>query len=130
LQRVKIRRVVFTVGLVYQTPPERLRAVPDIVETIMQEIEDVRYGWAHFTEYGDSSLNFEIAFFVRGHDLSTFRKKRHAVNLAIFERFAEEGLEFAYPTRTLFHETTDAPPNSDDVTFPQFDGHLEKAYTL
>jgi small-conductance mechanosensitive channel len=30
------------------------------------------------------------------------------VNLEIFKRFSEEGIEFAYPTRKVFLESTDS----------------------
>ena len=66
--------------------------------------EHVRFDRSHFASYGDSSLNFETVYFVESADYAQHMDILQAVNLAIFRRFEEEGIEFAYPTQTLFIE--------------------------
>ena len=51
--------------------------------------------------FGDSALNFETAYHMLVPDYQTYGETHHAINLEIFKRFAEEGIEFAYPTQTL-----------------------------
>ncbi len=58
-------------------------------------------------------------FDVNSDDVEEMFKARHAIGIAIVERFAEEGIEFAYPTQTTFTAAPDgtlvmpyAPPAS------------------
>ena len=56
---------------------------------------------AHFKAYGDSSLDFEIVYWVKRPDYNTYMDIQQRINLEMFRRFGEEGIDFAYPTRTL-----------------------------
>ncbi len=64
----------------------------------------MRFDRSHFASYGDSSLNFETVYYVESSDYTTHMDILQAVNLAIYRSFADEGIEFAYPTQTLFVE--------------------------
>ncbi len=96
------RRIVFKLGVVYQTPHEKLEQIPTIVEDIIVKQDSARFDRAHFQQYGDYSLNFEIVYYVESSDYKLYMDIQQAVNLEIFRRFAEAGIEFAYPTQTLF----------------------------
>lgn len=95
------RRVVFTFGVVYQTPFERLERISAIVRALVEQQPETRFDRAHFKEYGESALVFEVVYFVLNPDFNVHMDVQQAINLAIFRRFQEEGIEFAYPTRTL-----------------------------
>ena len=99
------RRVLFTVGVTYQTPPEKVRAIPGWLREAVQAQAKTRFDRAHFKEYGDSALVFEIVYYVLDRDYNLYMDLQQAINLAIFDRFAREGVEFAYPTRTLHVQT-------------------------
>ena len=96
------RRIVFSIGVIYQTPYEKLEQVPRIIEDIIVKQELARFDRAHFKQYGDYSLNFEIVYYVESSEYRLYMDIQQAVNLEIFRRFAEAGIEFAYPTQTLF----------------------------
>ena len=98
------RRIVFSIGVVYQTPHEKLEKIPSIIEDIVVKQDLARFDRAHFKQYGDYALNFEIVYYVESSEYRLFMDIQQAVNLEIFRRFAEEGIEFAYPTQTLFVE--------------------------
>ena len=98
------RRIVFTIGVVYQTPYEKLAELPGIIEDIIVKQASARFDRAHFQRFGDYSLNYEIVYYVESSDYKLYMDIQQAVNLEIFRRFAEEGIEFAYPTQTLFVE--------------------------
>lgn len=110
-KRMYERRVVFAFGVVYQTTHEKLKKIPVIVREIIESSDNTRFDRAHFKEYGDSSLNFEVVYFVRSPDYNIYMDIQQAINLAIFESFAKEGIDFAYPTRTLYFAGGDAPPS-------------------
>lgn len=109
-KRMYERRVLFGFGVIYQTTYEQLKKIPLMVREIIQSQEKTRFDRAHFKEYGDSSLNFEVVYFVQSPDYNLYMDIQQAINLAIFQGFAKEGIEFAYPTRTLFVSHSDTPP--------------------
>lgn len=98
------RRIVFKVGVVYQTSHEMLAELPRIIEDIIVKQDSARFDRAHFQNFGDYSLNFEIVYYVESSDYKLYMDIQQAVNLEIVRRFAEAGIEFAYPTQTLFVE--------------------------
>lgn len=95
------RRVVFTLGVTYATPAEKLRRIPTIIRDAVEAHEKVRFDRAHFHKYGDFALIFETVYFVLSPDYNHYMDIQQNVNLTIFERFAEEGIDFAYPTQTI-----------------------------
>jgi len=101
LGRMHERRVAFFLGIAYDTPLEKLRAVPGILRETIDAQRMVRFDRCHFLEYGDSALRFEVVYFVLSGDFATHADILHEVNLAIFERFQALGIEFAFPTRTV-----------------------------
>ncbi len=103
------RRVVFSIGVVYETSYEKLAAIPAMIQEIIEDQEQIRFDRAHFKDYGDFSLNFEIVYYVLNPDYYLYMDIQQAINLAILRRFNEEGIEFAYPTQTLFVSNTTVP---------------------
>jgi len=101
-KKMEKRRVVFKLGVIYQTPFEKLKAIPQIVKSIIQKQGDATFDRGHFAAYGDFSLDFEFVYFVTGADYTKYMDIQQAINLEIFEAFAKENVEFAYPSQTLF----------------------------
>ena len=100
-RQMEERRVLFAVGVTYQTPAEKVKAIPGWLREAVEAVPRTRFDRAHFKEYGDSALVFEIVYYVLDRDYNPYMDVQQSINLAIFERFAREGVEFAYPTRTL-----------------------------
>jgi small-conductance mechanosensitive channel len=110
--RMHERRGIFAIGVVYRTPFETLRRIPDILGEIIEDQDRARTDRIHFKSYGDSSLEFEIVFWVEAPDRKTFLDVQQEINFEIFRRFEEEGIEFAFPTRT-FHRAAPVQPPPD-----------------
>jgi small-conductance mechanosensitive channel len=103
------RRVVFQLGVTYQTPREQLQAIPGMVRDAVEAHGDrVRFDRAHFAKYGDFALSFEIVYYVLGPDYNEYMDIQQAINLDIHQRFEDAGIAFAYPTQTLFLERSEA----------------------
>ncbi|MGH7491427.1 MAG: mechanosensitive ion channel family protein [bacterium] len=100
--RMSERRALFTVGVVYQTPEAKLARIPHLIKEIVTAQPGTRFDRAHFKSFGDFSLNFETVYFVQSADFTVYMDTQQAVNLALFRRFAEEGIEFAYPTQMVY----------------------------
>jgi small-conductance mechanosensitive channel len=101
-KRMAERRVVFSFGVVYQTPLESLREIPGIVRATIESQERTRFDRAHFQGFGDSSLNFEVVFYVLSPDYNAYMDVQQAINLRLVEELGKRGIEFAYPTRQLY----------------------------
>lgn len=101
-KRMSERRVLFTFGVIYQTSHGQLAAIPGMVQEIIEAQPQTRFDRAHFKDYGDSSLNFEIVYYMLQPDYNLYMDTQQAINLELFRRFADAGIEFAYPTRTLY----------------------------
>tara|TARA_R110000782_G_scaffold167129_9_gene259276 strand:- start:20567 stop:21724 length:1158 start_codon:yes stop_codon:yes gene_type:complete len=100
------RRYALPVGVIYQTPPEKAARVPEILRDVIEGAgaEFVRAG---FLGFGASSLDYECFFVVHERELNDAVAMRHKIGMAVLERFAGEGLEFAYPTQTTFTAAPD-----------------------
>jgi small-conductance mechanosensitive channel len=110
-KRMTERRVLFTFGVVYQTAAEKLAAVPGIVKEIVDAQPRARFERAHFKQFGDSSLDFEVVYWVTDPDYNLYMDIQQAINMGLFRRFQAEGIDFAYPTQTLFVERADTGGN-------------------
>lgn len=108
-KRMNERRVVFEIGVLYGTPMKSLQKAPALIREAIEAQSEVRFDRCHFARYGDSSLNFECVYYVLSADYTLFMDKQQAINFAIYERFEAEGLDFAFPTRTV-HLVQDDPP--------------------
>ncbi len=107
-QRMLERRIVFTLGLAGDTPLDKLRKVPDMVRSIVEGEEKVRFDRCHFAKFGASSLDFETVYFVLTADFNRYMDIQQAINFAIYAAFEREKIEFAYPTQKLFLQTQPA----------------------
>jgi small-conductance mechanosensitive channel len=109
-KRMQKRRVVFKLGVTYQTPADKLKEIPGIIKNIITGVEDTTFDRAHFSGYGDFSLNIEIVYYVLSSDYNKYMDTQQAINLAIYVEFEKRDIEFAYPTQTLFVEKTENQP--------------------
>ena len=101
-KRMQERRVVFRFGVVYQTPRERLERIPDLVRQAVEACDNTRLDRAHFMAFGASSLDFEVVYYMLVPDYNAYMDTQQVINLELFSRFEELGIEFAYPTQTVY----------------------------
>lgn len=101
-KRMFERRVVFSFGVVYDTPAETLGKIGGWVKQIIEGIDQTRFDRAHFSSFGDSSLDFEVVYFVLNSDYNVYMDIQQTINLALLSRLEAEGIEFAFPSRTIY----------------------------
>lgn len=106
-RRMNERRVLFIIGVTYQTPIQKLEAIPEMIREIIEAQAQGRFDRSHFKTYGAFSLDFETVYYVLDRDYALYMDVQQAINLALFRKFEESGIEFAYPTQTLFVEKGD-----------------------
>ena len=96
------RRVVFKVGVIYQTTLEQLKKIPDMIKAIIEKTDQIVFDRGNLSEFGDSSIDFEFVYYVQDGDYNIHMKQKEEVFINIVELFEKKGIEFAYPTQTLF----------------------------
>jgi len=101
-KRMQERRIVFKVGVIYQTSREQLAKIPGYIREIIESQELARFDRSHFQAFGDFSLNIETVYWVEAPDYNIYMDLQQAINLAIVKKFKEEGIEFAYPTQLVY----------------------------
>ena len=101
-KRMEKRRVLFRLGVTYQTPFGKLQEIPEVIAGVIRGVEDTAFDRAHFSSYGDFSLVFEVVYYVMSNDYTKYMNIQQEINLRIHEEFEKRKIEFAYPTQTLF----------------------------
>jgi small-conductance mechanosensitive channel len=108
-KRMAERRVVFSVGVTYDTPTEKVQAIPDMLKGAVTAQSDTRFDRAHFKEFGDSAFLYECVYYVLVPDYNRFMDIQQAINFQILRQFRDEGIEFAFPTRTVVLQGDNLP---------------------
>ena len=103
-KRMDKRRVVFRLGVVYQTTLKQLKEIPGIIKDTINNVSNTAFDRAHFFSYGDFSLIFEVVYYVQSRDYNIYMDIQQEINFTIKEEFEKRGIEFAYPTQTVFLE--------------------------
>jgi len=100
--RIKERRVSFKILVEYETPTEKLKIIPQIIQEIITLIDGVRFDRAFFVSFGDFALIFEIVYFVENSDYVFHLKKQQEIFLKIKEELEKLDINFAYPTQKIY----------------------------
>lgn len=100
-------RARFIIGILYNTPGEKVK---NIVSDIQKIIDENPYtnqdGTVRFFEFGESSLNILVQYFVDTVDWKFYMKVREEINYEIAGIVKKHGSDFAFPTRTVILEKT------------------------
>lgn len=103
-KKMEKRRRTFEFGVTYDTNTKTLNKIPDFVEEIIKDVDLAEFDRAHFTEFGSSSLKFEAVYYVESPEFEKALSVQQEINLALHKKFSEEGIETAFPTRTVHLE--------------------------
>lgn len=95
------RRIVFMLGVTYDTHPDKMAAIPGMIREIIGAHDAARFDRCHFMSFGDFSLNIETVFYMLDPDYAVYARCQEAINMAILRSFNDEGIEFAFPTQTV-----------------------------
>ena len=79
-----------------------------IIREVIQGIDNTLFDRAHFSSYGDFSLNYEVVYHVLSGDYNKYMDIQQEINFAIHAAFSQRSIEFAYPTQTLFMAQAEA----------------------
>ena len=100
-KRMERRRIVFSVGVEYKTSVDKLKRINELIADVFNNIEIVDLDRTHFKDFGDFSLNYEIAYYINSSEYVDYMNVQQEINLGILKRFREHDIGIAFPTQTL-----------------------------
>lgn len=103
-KKMKKRRITFEFGVTYQTPLKKLKEIPKTVKKIVKETKNAELDRVHFKSYGDFALIYQVVYYMLVPDYNKYMDTQQEINLALKEEFERAGIEFAYPTQTIYHQ--------------------------
>jgi small-conductance mechanosensitive channel len=101
-KRMEKRRIAFSLGVEYETSPEKLHRIPGLVRDIIERQNEILFDRGHFASFGDFSLKFEFVYYILSSDYNVFMETQQNINYSIFESFQHHDIAFAYPTTKTF----------------------------
>lgn len=105
-KRMERRRVTFTFGLVYETPPAKLGYARELVKEVVEAERLATFERCHLAVLAASSLDFEVAYWVETSDYNAYVNAHHGIMAGLLQRFESAGLEFAYPHQVSIPKAT------------------------
>ena len=107
-KRMTERRAILNFGIVYSTPADVIEKIPGWIKEFVENKNGLRFDRCHFFNYGASSLDFELVFFVLNDDFNVLLDFQQQILLDIFKKFKAEGISFAYPTQSVYYQNLPA----------------------
>lgn len=109
-KRLQTRRVEFGFGITYDTPAKQVAAIPPLVKSLVEADKQLEFLRAHFKAFGESSLDFEVAYRVLDPSFDVYMDRQQALNLGLMRELQQRGISFAFPTRTVNIVSAPAEP--------------------
>lgn len=105
-KRMDERRISFDLRVVYETPIEKLEAIPGWIRESIAGMENVRFDRSHVASFDEFGPRIETVYYVLSPDYNRYMDIQQRINLTIARRFAESAIQFAYPTRRILNDTS------------------------
>ncbi len=102
LGRASEWRALFPLALAYDTPAVLISQVPALVEAAVATYGGTRFSHCLLKQLGESALGFEVCFFVENSPGRDLGRALDQVNREILRSFAQAGVAFATPARTVW----------------------------
>jgi small-conductance mechanosensitive channel len=100
--RLRERRMLATIRVSYQTPADKLKAIPPLLSGIVGEYGQARFERCHLMTLGESAVQFELSYFVQQPNVNPPLDLQQQVNFRIIDELRRLGVEFAYPTQLVY----------------------------
>jgi MscS family membrane protein len=105
------RRGDFTVGVTYSTTPEQLKLIVDEIQYFIDNHPNTNSdGKVRFHEFGSSSLDIMVLFFVDTMDWTVYLDVKQEILYKIIEVVKKYGSDFAFPSSSIYIEKNPVQP--------------------
>lgn len=97
------RKVVLSLGLTYETAPDKMELAMDLLKKISAENNGVEEDViVSFTTWGDFAMGITFIYFIKKE--ADIMQTQSEMNMTILRQFNENKLDFAYPTQTIYRK--------------------------
>ena len=103
----RLRRITIPFGVRYETPGDKLASMEEIAGEVVESVKGCKPVRCTLANFGASSLDYQLVLELKSIDPDRLARDRAAVMLALIERFAREGIAFAYPAQIAFTAAPD-----------------------
>jgi small-conductance mechanosensitive channel len=107
IDEARVYRVWLPFGVVYQTDPEQLESMADIIAPVLEPMTGIRMVRCAVSGFGPSAIDFSLVYDDRARDFDSRALNRSAICIGILRTFKAQGIAFAYPTQTTFTAAPD-----------------------
>jgi small-conductance mechanosensitive channel len=114
-KKMRERRVVFYVSVIYETPHDLLKSIPKLLEESIESLPQARFNRAHLSRFDSSALTFEIVYYVLSDNYMIYMDVQQEINFNILAAFSEKQITLAYPTQTVYLRQVFSSPSSSDL---------------
>jgi len=114
-KRMETRRVAFVLRVAYGASDAQLTRVPQLIREVVEAEPMAAFERAHFFNYGEWSLNFEVVYHFQSPDYIGHMDTQQAILLEIYRRFEREQIRFAHPLSIVRMADGEAPPHPQAV---------------
>ncbi len=95
------------ITITYSSGSEKTHKAVGIIKEELSKIAEINTDplyppRVYFDEFNDSSLNIYMSYWVKPADYWLYKSVNEKVNFALIKRFENEGIEFAFPTQTVY----------------------------
>ncbi|EGL83906.1 MscS Mechanosensitive ion channel [Caldalkalibacillus thermarum TA2.A1] len=118
--RMGRRRITFHLGVMYNTPREKLKRCVDRIRDMLENHPEISKEtlFVHFDRFNDSSLDIFLYFFTKTTVWGEWLQIKEEINFKIMEILEEEGVSIAFPSRSIYFEN----PLKTSVNLPEGPG--------
>jgi len=107
-----MRRIKMRIGITYSTTPAQMQKAIEGIEDILKKHPgvDQNFSLVKFDEFEDSSLSIFLYYFSKSTNWVEYLQVRQEVNMQMMQLLEKLGLEFAFPSRSIYlHQEQESP---------------------
>ncbi len=88
-KRMQERRIDFKFSIEYNTPLDKIAAIPAAVKAIVEKQPNLRFDRAHLANLGAASLEYEVVYIMQSADYNLYMDVQQAINIEILRKLRE-----------------------------------------
>lgn len=109
-KRMEQRRAVFNLDLAFDTAPEKLTAIPALVQRVIEAQPDVRFDRSHLLTIAETGLRIETVYFVLDPDYNRYADIQHAINIEVLKQLSAARVDLALARVPYWRPTAATTP--------------------
>jgi len=100
-KRMKNRRVDFDLSIAYDTPQNKIKKIPALIATIIQQVPNIKFVHCKLCRLDEYSIIYTCAYTIDNSDYEIYLNIREEILLKILASFQKNRIALAYPTQSI-----------------------------